>query len=181
MADRASDLEIAERYDAGCEAYDELYAMEQEEKYEVVLKVLRPRGRVIDVGCGSGLLIEYMRSRGLLDAVDLYVCVDVSSCMLGLATKRAASCGAKCVLVQANAYNLPFRDGSFDVAYSISVVNLLERPADAMAEITRVSGRAVVTAPIKLGDLGAPPGWARIGLAGKDVVYAWPHDQSVQR
>ena len=181
MAERASDLEVAERYDAGCEAYDELYSGEQGEKYEAVLKVLRPRGRVIDVGCGSGLLIEYMKARGLMDAVDLYVCVDVSSCMLGLARERATRCGAKCVLVQADAYNLPFRDGSFDVAYSVSVVNLLERPADAMAEMIRVSRQAVVTAPIKLGDPGAPSGWIRIGLAGKDVVYAWLHDQSVQR
>jgi len=78
---RASDRELVDRYEAGCEAYDELYLSEQLEKYEAALRLLRPRGRVVDVGCGTGLLVEYMAREGLLEAVDLYVCVDVSGCM----------------------------------------------------------------------------------------------------
>ncbi len=179
MAERAGDLELAERYDAGCEAYDELYAGEQEEKYRVVLRLLRPRGRVVDVGCGSGLLIDHLVSSGLMKEVELYVCVDVSSCMLGLAMRRVAACGGRCVLVQADAYSLPFKASSFDVAYSISVVSLLERPRDAMAEILRVSRQAVITAPLKLGDPGAPKGWRRAGVVGPDVIYASLQDQSV--
>jgi len=61
---RASDRELVDRYEAGCEAYDELYLSEQLEKYEAALRLLRPRGRVVDVGCGTGLLVEYMAKGG---------------------------------------------------------------------------------------------------------------------
>jgi ubiquinone/menaquinone biosynthesis C-methylase UbiE len=170
---RASDRELADRYEAGCEAYDELYLSEQLEKYEAALRLLRPRGRVVDVGCGTGLLIEYMAREGLLEAVDLYVCVDVSGCMLERARQRAlALCRGKCAVMQGDAYSLPFVDKAFDVGYSFSVVNLLERPEEALRELGRVSGSALATAIVKLGEPPQlPPGWARAGVAGKDAVY----------
>ncbi len=181
MGDRAGDLELALRYEAGCSAYDELYGEEQEEKFRLVARLVRPRGRVIDVGCGTGLLIDYLLRSGLLDAVELYVCIDVSACMLELARSRARACGSRCSLVQADAYSLPFNDFEFDVAYSVSVVNLLERPQEALKEIGRVAREAVATAPLKLGEPQLPRGWRRAGVAGADVVFLKPQDQSVER
>ncbi|MGC9072442.1 MAG: class I SAM-dependent methyltransferase [Acidilobus sp.] len=172
MARRADDLELAGRYEAGCEAYDELYREEQIEKYEAVLNAVRPAGKVVDVGCGTGLLLEFIVGRGLANDVELYVCVDVSGCMLKIAKDRLARlCGGRCAMIQASAYGLPFKDGSFDIAYSVSVVNLLERPIEAMREVSRVADRAVVTSVTKLGDLERPEGWGREGLAGRDAVY----------
>ena len=173
MSGRAGDLELAERYEAGCEAYDELYGEEQAAKYVAGLRLLRPRGRVVDVGCGTGLLIELLSSSGALDGVEYYVCVDVSSCMLRLAAERARRlCGGRCAVVQASAYSLPFRDKEFDVAYSFSVVNLLERPADALAEIARVSKSALATLVSRLPlPESVPPGWRPAGRVGSDVGY----------
>ena len=168
------DRELATRYDYGAEAYDELYGQEQVEKYEVGLRLLPPRGRVIDVGCGTGLLLEYMASTGLLSDVEELVCVDISGSMLSLASRRiSALCPGRCAAVIANAEALPFRDATFDVAYSFSVVNLLEYPAAAVAEIARVSRSSLVTLVPRVSDY-RPSGWRHAGMAGKDEAYVRP-------
>ena len=63
-----------------------------------------------------------------------------------------------------SAYDLPFADGSFDLVCAIEVLEHLERPRDALAEMSRVARRALL--------LSVPnePGW-RIShlLAGRNV------------
>lgn len=175
MPQRASDLELALRYELGCEGYDELYGEEQLDKYVSALRLMPPHGRVLDVGCGTGLLVEFMSSGGLINSVSAYFCVDISSCMTLKAKERAArACGDKCVVLQGDAYRLPFKDESFDVVYSFSLINLLERPAEALAEISRVARAALVTAVGPLGPLtDLPPGWIPIGPVGRDYGYVY--------
>lgn len=139
------------------------------------VKLLPPRGRVVDVGCGTGLIIEFLRSTGLLSQVEELVCLDVSSGMLSVASRRASeACGGKCSLVAGDALRLPFKDGSFDVAYSFSVINLLEDPAAAMNEVARVSRASLVTLVSRLRVPEPPAGWRYAGPAGKDVAYVRP-------
>jgi ubiquinone/menaquinone biosynthesis C-methylase UbiE len=70
----------------------------------------------------------------------------VSPAMLEVAAGRASRlCPGACALIVASADTLPFRDGAFDVAYSFSVINLLEAPERAVSEIARVSTRSLVT------------------------------------
>jgi 2-polyprenyl-3-methyl-5-hydroxy-6-metoxy-1,4-benzoquinol methylase len=63
-----------------------------------------------------------------------------------------------------SAYALPFADGSFDLVCCIEVLEHLERPRDALAEMSRVAGSGLL--------LSVPnePGW-RIShlLAGRNV------------
>lgn len=171
MAKTANDAELAERYEAGAEAYDELYGQEQLEKYRAALPLLRPRGRILDVGCGTGLLLEYMASEGLLDSVEKLVCLDVSASMLERARARASRlCPDTCLVVVGSAEALPFRDRAFDAAYSFSVINLLEDPEAAASEVARVSASSLVTL---LKAFRAPNmrGWRALGEAGKDFVF----------
>lgn len=138
---------IRERYEATCDSYDELYRAEQYEKYFVALKDTRPKGIVLDAGCGTGLLAEFMYSYGLLDEVDKYFCIDYSRCMAEIALWRlGVLCPEKCVVVMGDLEDLPLPARSVDVTYSFTVLDLLDEPERGIEEILRVTrGRAIVS------------------------------------
>ncbi|MCX8196490.1 MAG: class I SAM-dependent methyltransferase [Acidilobaceae archaeon] len=138
---------IRERYEATCDSYDQLYRAEQYEKYFVALREIKPRGVVLDAGCGTGLLAEFMYAYGLLDDIERYICLDYSSCMLSIAAWRlGVLCADKCVVVMGDVQDLSLRDKSVDVTYSFTVLDLLDDPERGIEEILRVTrGRAVVS------------------------------------
>jgi len=141
---------IRERYEATASGYDELYRAEQYEKYSVALKRVPPRGRVLDAGCGTGLLAEYMRVAGYMDSVDEYYCLDYSWEMLRIARWRLRHiCPCKCHVLEANVMALPFHDGEFDVVYSFTVLDLVDDLDTAVDELVRVSRGPVVASFLK--------------------------------
>ena len=167
---------IRERYEATCGGYDELYRAEQYEKYLAVLGKVEPRGLVLDAGCGTGLLLEYMSIHGLLEGVEGYVCLDYSPCMLGIARWRMGlHCrGPSCAAVLGNVERLPFASRSFDVVYSFTVLDLVDDLAGSLMELVRVSRGPVVVSMLKrlpykdaLLEAGAPV----IAVTSKDVVF----------
>ncbi|MBN1762169.1 MAG: class I SAM-dependent methyltransferase [Methanomicrobia archaeon] len=94
-------------------------------------------GRILDIGTGPGyLLIEIAaRAPGLeLDGIDL------SPAMVKIARKNAAKKGvADHVRFQrANAADLPFDDGSFDLILSTLSFHHWSRPLECLTEIRRV-------------------------------------------
>lgn len=74
-----SSSEVMEYYDAIAPSYNELYGDEQLVKYRGIEDVCRG-ARVLDIGCGTGLLLKHLRSSGAEPG--LYVCLDVSRGML---------------------------------------------------------------------------------------------------
>ena len=119
---------------------------------------LRPSS-VLDVGCGEGTVSE--RLARLLAPVEV-LGVDAGEAHLEeeWRTRRAGNLS----FATGSAYDLPFEDGSFDLVCAIEVLEHLERPREALAEMSRVAGRAML--------LSVPnePGW-RIShmLAGRNV------------
>ena len=94
-----------------------------------------PAGRVLDVGCGTGYLTQYLR--GSVTAVDQ------SAEMIELAQARAPAAD----LVRADVPPLPFPDGTFDLAFSSNVYSHLdtaEARAAFTAEALRVARELVV-------------------------------------
>ncbi|MEI8306348.1 MAG: class I SAM-dependent methyltransferase [Chloroflexales bacterium] len=77
-------------------------------------------GRVLEVGCGTGLL---------QDLVENYVGVDVTASSAAFMHKPFGVCSAT---------SLPFPDHSFDGAFSIWVLEHIERPEAMLAELRRV-------------------------------------------
>ena len=100
-------------------------------------------GRLLDVGCGTGHLLESLAPRA-----DSALGVDASRDMLALARTRLAQRGlAQCSVRQADMYRLPLADAAFDVVTLQMVLHYAEDPAAALAEAARVlrpGGRLIV-------------------------------------
>jgi 2-polyprenyl-3-methyl-5-hydroxy-6-metoxy-1,4-benzoquinol methylase len=118
---------------------------------------LRPTS-VLDVGCGEGIVTERL-AHNLAPAKVLGV--DAES---HLQDEWQARSAPNLSFATGSAYDLPFEDGSFDLVCCMEVLEHLERPRDALAEMSRVASRALL--------LSVPnePGW-RIShlLAGRNV------------
>jgi 2-polyprenyl-3-methyl-5-hydroxy-6-metoxy-1,4-benzoquinol methylase len=116
-------------------------------------------GSVLDVGCGEGVVTERLAQR-LAAAHVLGVDADDE----GLRAEWRARSAPNLDFGSASAYDLEFADGSFDLVCGMEVLEHLEHPHDALAELRRVARRALL--------LSVPnePAW-RIShlLAGRNV------------
>ena len=92
------------------------------------------RAKWLDVGCGTGVLSE-----ALIDMYDpaAVVGVDASEAQIAQAARGAVAARAR--FRQADAMQLPFADGCFDIAVSALTFNFVAVPARAVAEMARVT------------------------------------------
>jgi SAM-dependent methyltransferase len=94
-----------------------------------------PGVRVLDVGCGPGALSAAAAARGAL-----VTGADLAEGMLAQARRNHP----ELEFVHADAEDLPFADGTFDVAVGAFIVNHLPHPERAAAELTRVAQRVAL-------------------------------------
>jgi len=106
-------------------------------EFALLMKALRPSpdAALLDVGCGTGYF-----SRRFGDAGLRVIGVDPNQAMLDYANSR----GGNIDYWQGSALHLPFDDHSFDYAAAITSLCFIEPPEQAIAEMWRVSRRAVV-------------------------------------
>jgi len=91
-----------------------------------------PAGRLLDVGCGTGALLQTLgHTHPELDLVG----VDPVPEMLAVARRRAPSATA---LSRAWAEALPFADDTFDLVVSCNMFHYIRQPAAALREMSRV-------------------------------------------
>jgi ubiquinone/menaquinone biosynthesis C-methylase UbiE len=102
-----------------------------------------PEGRLLDIGTGTGRVLELLAPR-----VRQALGVDASKAMLALARARLSGLGfAHCAVRLADMYRLPLSDQSFDIVVLQMVIHHAEDPAGAVLEATRVlhhGGRLIV-------------------------------------
>ncbi|UWE10350.1 class I SAM-dependent methyltransferase [Actinacidiphila bryophytorum] len=92
----------------------------------------RARGRVIEVGVGTGRSLPHYPADVTVTGIDL------SPAMLAVARRRAADLGREADLRVGDAGHLPFDDAVFDTAVCALSLCTIPDPAAAIAEMKRV-------------------------------------------
>jgi ubiquinone/menaquinone biosynthesis C-methylase UbiE len=92
------------------------------------------KGRVLDIGTGSGRLAVALAARP--GTQYQMVALDISTGMLSYARRQPAAGGMN--WVQASAAHLPFEDGAFDVVMSYASLHHWQQPGPVFNEIWRV-------------------------------------------
>lgn len=101
------------------------------------LAALAPGEHVLDVGCGGGL--DALVAAMAVAPNGGVVGIDMTPDMVARARQAAKLAGAKDArFVVANAEEMPFGDGEFDVALSNGCLNLSPRKRELLAEVWRV-------------------------------------------
>jgi ubiquinone/menaquinone biosynthesis C-methylase UbiE len=128
---------LMKRYDLTASMYDLRYADEQKAKIEAALRNTKAKwlGLVLDVGCGTGILFDY-----ITDRPEMIVGLDLSKKTLLEAKARTIKRKMDNVhLVQADADNMPFADGEFDNVFAMTILQNAPNPEKMLAEMKRVA------------------------------------------
>lgn len=115
--------------------YDARYAREQKAKYEAAFESLGSTsyGKVLDVGCGTGLLFEY-----LADKAETTIGLDISRKTLNKAKERMQPF-PNVHLILADADYIPLQGKVFSHVFAMTLIQNVPKPIDTLNEITRVA------------------------------------------
>ncbi len=95
--------------------------------------------RVLDIGCGDGALLAYLRDTKAVDARG----IDVSSANVAGAVAR----GLSVMQGDADADLADYPDDAFDMAILSDTLQAMQRPAPVLRELLRIARRAIVSFP----------------------------------
>jgi arsenite methyltransferase len=140
MSQLVFDRSTAERLEQAYRARDIL------RRRELVYAALRPQEgeRILDIGCGPGFYVAELAER--VGREGFVMGVDRSPQVLALAAERSAA-RANVAFAEADATSLPAKDGDFDAALSVQVLEYVTDVEDALAELhrsLRPGGRVVI-------------------------------------
>lgn len=118
---------LAPRYDR-CEGWVEWWLRRYRKRL-----LARARGRVLEVGIGTGRNLPYYPAGCRITGIDL------SPEMLKVAARRAARLGRDVTLLPMDAEELSFPSGSFDTVVSTLTLCTVVDPIRALGEMARVT------------------------------------------
>ena len=107
--------------------------------FREILRLVRPRARVLDVGCGEGELLELLTREKEIDGQGLELSADgVAACLArGLAVVQGDA--------DRDLDHFPTR--AFDYAILSKTMQQVRDPRHVLAELLRIADRAVVSFP----------------------------------
>jgi ArsR family transcriptional regulator len=164
----------AERYFEGhaaeWDAIRSLYVSEAEVEAAIgALLGEGPIGRLVDIGTGTGRMLELLAARA-----GTAIGIDRSPEMLRFARSKLAAAGCTAELRQGDMYALPLPDGSADVVVLHQVLHYAQQPAAAVAEAARLlapGGRLLIAdfAPHDREELRDQAAHARLGFSDQQI------------
>jgi len=92
---------------------------------------LKPGGKILDVGCGTGNHLLFFGAKGM-ETIE----IDISLPMLRVAQKKLGQSNLFCM---GKAEALPFKEKSFDIISLITTLEFVEDPLRTLQEAIRVS------------------------------------------
>jgi SAM-dependent methyltransferase len=128
---------------------------------------LKP-ARILEIGCGEGRLYRQLRGYGYTAE---YVGIDVAEYLIHDNERRHPEAEWKV----ANVYRIPYEEGSFDICFSLYVLEHLVYPESALREMVRVlrpRGRVVLVFPdiAQSGRMGSQQrGFSPMGTASEKL------------
>jgi len=134
---------IIEKYNSTSSFYDDRYRKIQNEKFELHFKKTDINCKtLLDAGCGTGLLFEYISSLKFnnLGRTLRYIGIDISGKMLKIfynKTKRIKN-KVNTNLILGDIEDLPFRKDKFNLILSITSLQNLHDLKKGLKEIIRV-------------------------------------------
>lgn len=134
-----------------------------QQNYLSVLKSLKPADKILEVGCGEGIVSVFAAKRGIS-----ITAVDISRANLLAAKELANKEGVenKISFIEGDAENLPFDDNSFDVVIADNVLEHLPSFEKGLREVKRVTKkRAIIALPTAMFNLSV------FALLGGDVYW----------
>ncbi len=118
-----------------------LYAQGRDIRYDlgVIAKMIKPGAKVLDIGCGDGELLEFLKKTKNVDARGL----EISHSQVSKALIRGIS------VIQGDAENdLEFYpDRSFDYAILSQTIQATHNPKKILREMMRISEFAIISLP----------------------------------
>jgi len=127
--------DVMHRYNLTAHIYDMRYVEEQTAKIETVMESINmeKEGLVLDVGCGTGLLFEYVSHKA-----KAIVGLDISKETL-LQAKKHAKKSANVHLILADSDNVPLKGDIFGHVFALTLIQNTPNPLKTLNEIKRVS------------------------------------------
>jgi methionine biosynthesis protein MetW len=109
------------------------------EDFRAILGMVRPGARVLDIGCGEGLLLEMLARDNGVEGRGL----ELSPANVSLCLARGLA------VVQGDADHdlADFPSQSFDYAILTQTLQAVHRPREVLAELLRIGERAIVSLP----------------------------------
>lgn len=136
---------LRKSYDRQALEYENKFGALQRVKYEKIFAaaegLFKGTSRLLDLGCGTGLFFDFLKAREALSLEA--VGVDFSEKMGAVAEAKGYS------FLRTDGETLPFREDSFDLIVSFTVLGILEEQdeglLDEAARVLKNGGHFVVT------------------------------------